>query len=96
MLCPKCATENSDAARFCGECGSALSATVRCADCGTALTYRELAGSDTVDVTGATLDEPALFRPTREIWVRYRAAWLAPLPGVAQYLEDSDMRKEAP
>ena len=31
MTCPKCGTENVDAARFCGECGTALSATIECA-----------------------------------------------------------------
>ena len=36
MTCPHCGTENADAARFCGECGTALSATIECADCGTA------------------------------------------------------------
>jgi class 3 adenylate cyclase/tetratricopeptide (TPR) repeat protein len=35
MTCPRCGTENPDAARFCGECGSALVAAVECRDCGT-------------------------------------------------------------
>src|SRR6187551_752195 len=36
MTCPNCGTDNAAAARFCGECGTELSATIRCADCGTA------------------------------------------------------------
>ncbi|HLY28562.1 MAG TPA: adenylate/guanylate cyclase domain-containing protein, partial [Aggregatilineales bacterium] len=35
MICPKCQTSNSDAARFCRNCGSALSMT--CGNCGAAL-----------------------------------------------------------
>ncbi len=33
MLCPTCQTEVSDSAKFCVECGAAL--TLRCAECGT-------------------------------------------------------------
>jgi class 3 adenylate cyclase len=36
MNCPKCGTENPDAARFCGECGVSLRATIVCPRCGTA------------------------------------------------------------
>ena len=36
MNCPKCGTENPGAARFCGECGTSLSASIGCPDCGTA------------------------------------------------------------
>jgi class 3 adenylate cyclase/tetratricopeptide (TPR) repeat protein len=36
MHCPKCGTENPGAARFCGECGTSLSASIGCPDCGTA------------------------------------------------------------
>jgi class 3 adenylate cyclase/tetratricopeptide (TPR) repeat protein len=35
MNCPKCGTENRDSARFCGECGASLSATIGCTACGT-------------------------------------------------------------
>ncbi len=33
MHCPSCGHENRDSARFCGECGQSLSATVPCAAC---------------------------------------------------------------
>ena len=35
MNCPKCGTDNRDSARFCGECGASLSATIGCPACGT-------------------------------------------------------------
>src|SRR3954452_3266197 len=34
MNCPQCGSENPDAARFCGECGSSLSVKGACPDCG--------------------------------------------------------------
>jgi len=34
MTCPTCSFENRPDARFCGECGGALAAEVRCAGCG--------------------------------------------------------------
>ena len=44
-----------------------------CRDCGTSLTYRS--GSETVDVTIASLDNPETVTPTREIWLEHRLAW---------------------
>jgi class 3 adenylate cyclase/tetratricopeptide (TPR) repeat protein len=35
MNCSECGTANPDEARYCGECGTLLSATVACPDCGT-------------------------------------------------------------
>jgi class 3 adenylate cyclase len=35
MKCPNCGADNRDDARFCGECGTALTGTVVCKTCGT-------------------------------------------------------------
>jgi hypothetical protein len=60
-----------------------------CAMCGSALTYRELDNTKTIDVAAATLDDQSWFTPDREIWVRYRPHWLPALAGVAQYASDT-------
>lgn len=46
-----------------------------CAACGTPLTYQHDHSPDTIDVTTATLDSPARFAPTREVWTEHRIAW---------------------
>src|SRR6185437_7645926 len=64
MVCPACGTQNDPAARFCRECGAALSATCPscgasvapgskfCSSCGTALATRPSAPSaPAVDTT---------------------------------------------
>ncbi|HWZ64602.1 MAG TPA: GFA family protein [Steroidobacteraceae bacterium] len=48
-----------------------------CARCGTPLTYRNEARSAEIDVTLATLDEPALIQPRMHVWVAERLPWLA-------------------
>ena len=60
-----------------------------CSSCGSALTYRVIGESETIDITAATLDDQSSFKPDREIWVRYRPDWLPALVGVAQYRSDS-------
>jgi len=60
-----------------------------CSSCGSALTYRVIGESETIDITAATLDDQSSFKPDREIWVTYRPDWLPALAGVAQYRSDS-------
>jgi len=60
-----------------------------CGTCGTALTYRDSTSLLSVDVTACSLDRPAAFVPTREIWVTHRLPWLPPLAGLAQFEEGS-------
>lgn len=48
----------------------------RCATCGTPLAYR-VAGEATLDVTIATLEDPAALVPEREIWLSHRVPWAA-------------------
>jgi hypothetical protein len=47
-----------------------------CARCGTALTYRHADFPDEVDVTTASLDDPAAFPPADHTWWSERVAWL--------------------
>jgi hypothetical protein len=46
-----------------------------CGRCGTSLTWRTVAKPETIDITTATLDEPASFAPTKEIWIEHKLAW---------------------
>ena len=47
-----------------------------CARCGSAITYRNAARPTEVDVTLATLDEPAVLAPTAHIWIRDKLPWV--------------------
>lgn len=47
-----------------------------CPACGTALTYRRDDLPDEVDVTTASLEEPAAFPPADETWTSERVPWL--------------------
>jgi GNAT superfamily N-acetyltransferase len=47
-----------------------------CADCGTALIFRADARPDLVDVTVASLDDPAGVAPRRHIWTASAMPWL--------------------
>lgn len=48
-----------------------------CGRCGTPLTYRHEARSAEIDVTLATLDEPARIAPQMHVWVADRLPWVA-------------------
>jgi len=60
-----------------------------CRACGTPLTYRVLADPDTIDLTLCSLDEPARFAPTREVWVEHRLSWAAPAAGRPRFARGS-------
>jgi len=47
-----------------------------CSQCGTALTFEYSAGTDSVDVTIASLDDPNLAEPVYQIWTASRLPWL--------------------
>ena len=47
-----------------------------CARCGTSLTYQHTSFPDEIDVTIASLDDPAVFPPADHIWTSERIAWL--------------------
>jgi hypothetical protein len=46
-----------------------------CRRCGTPLTYQHDDSPNSVDVTTATLDDPALFPPRRDVWVEDKLPW---------------------
>jgi hypothetical protein len=53
-----------------------------CARCGTHVTYQRLDEPETVDVTTASLDNPALVPPDRHIWVCDAVEWDVPTDGL--------------
>jgi hypothetical protein len=56
-----------------------------CATCGTSLTYRcEL---DSIDVTLASLDDPEVVPPQREVWLSHRLSWEPASPGLPGFPE---------
>ncbi|MDA8049084.1 MAG: GFA family protein [Rhodospirillales bacterium] len=56
-----------------------------CARCGTALFFRSSAHPDEIDITTASLDDPALVPPRDEIYTETRIAWLATLPRLPSF-----------
>ncbi|MEO0538361.1 MAG: GFA family protein [Cyanobacteria bacterium P01_A01_bin.123] len=60
-----------------------------CPECGTSLTYQDSVGT-TIDVALATLDDPGLIVPTKEIWLSDRIAWHAVNPDLKTCLQGSD------
>jgi hypothetical protein len=47
-----------------------------CPRCGTSLTYRHAARPAEIDVTLATLDDPALLAPLMHVWTQDRLPWV--------------------
>ncbi len=56
-----------------------------CARCGTSLTYFSDARPDEIDVTLASLDDPAGYAPADHIWMEDAQPWDRPADGRAQY-----------
>jgi hypothetical protein len=56
-----------------------------CAHCGSALTYRNEARETEIDVTLATLDEPAAIAPQMHLWVAEKLPWLTLRDGLPQF-----------
>ncbi len=46
-----------------------------CVDCGTQIAFRGVDPEPTLDVTIASLDEPALVQPNKHIWCESRIGW---------------------
>ena len=44
--------------------------------CGTHLFFEESADSDTIDITIASLDDPAAFAPQKVIWLEDKLPWV--------------------
>lgn len=60
-----------------------------CAQCGTPLTYEHLDAAGYVDVTTASLDDPNVFHPAREIWLSHKLPWVAVDPRRSHHQQDS-------
>jgi hypothetical protein len=56
-----------------------------CARCGSILTYRRATRPGLFDVTTATLDDPELFPPQKEIWTGERLSWIRSNPEVPHF-----------
>ena len=59
-----------------------------CKKCGTQLTYAHESRPDTIELTTATLDEPAHFQPTMEIWLSAKLPWVATNANLVHHSED--------
>ena len=57
-----------------------------CAACGGALTYRHDARAEEIDITLASLDEPAALAPQMHVWVSDKLPWLDITDGLPQYV----------
>jgi hypothetical protein len=58
-----------------------------CPRCGTSLTYLHDRRPDDLDVTLASLDDPAALRPACHIWVSHALPWAAPGDGLPRHAE---------
>lgn len=56
-----------------------------CARCGTSLTYQHTSFPDEIDVTIASLDDPAVFPPADHTWTSERIAWLELADGLPRF-----------
>lgn len=56
-----------------------------CPRCGSTLTYRRASRPGLFDVTTATLDDPELFPPQKEIWTDERLSWIRSNPEVPHF-----------
>lgn len=64
-----------------------------CAQCGSSLTYRNLARATEIDVTLVTLDDPERLAPKAHIWMHDRLTWEVPgdsLPRFATHRTDGN------
>jgi hypothetical protein len=58
-----------------------------CPNCGSAITYARIDEPDTLDVTIATLDDPAALPPKFHLWVSEKLSWVMLEDGLPQYPE---------
>jgi len=56
-----------------------------CAACGSCLTYRREARAAQIDVTLASLDEPASLAPQMHVWTAEKLPWVRLEDGLPQY-----------
>jgi hypothetical protein len=66
---------------------SASAERLFCPACGTQLAFRDQAEPAALDVTLASLDEPAVVRPSHHIWTSSRIAWFDTADDLPRYPE---------
>ena len=66
---------------------SASAERLFCPACGTQLAFRDLADPLALDVTVASLDEPAAVPPSHHIWTSSRVAWFELADDLPRYPE---------
>lgn len=59
-----------------------------CATCGSQLTFRDRSRTDQVDITSATLDNPALASPQDYLWTQSRIDWFQTDDSLSRYKAD--------
>lgn len=64
-----------------------------CANCGTPLTFEYL-GTDKIDVSLGSLDEPERGRPVVQYGIESRVSWVAQLPGLPSQRTEEEGRQE--
>lgn len=60
-----------------------------CARCGTPLAYQHTDDRGAIELTTATLDDPRVFPPTREIWHSQKIPWTASNPAIPHFMQES-------
>ncbi len=60
-----------------------------CPQCGTQLTYEHTDAPDDIEITTLSLDEPNNVRPTKEIWLSERRAWVPVNTALEQFSGES-------
>jgi len=60
-----------------------------CVLCGTPLSYENSRSAATVDIATLSLDEPAAFPPTAEIWLEHKLPWTLLDPSLAHFQKSS-------
>jgi len=48
-----------------------------CERCGSQITYSQAKSPETIDITLATLDDPAALAPQRHVWLEHKLPWFA-------------------
>jgi hypothetical protein len=61
-----------------------------CASCGTSITYQHVERPGELDITLASLDDPASFTPVAHIWVEDKLPWLKIADDLPQYRKTVD------
>ena len=65
-----------------------------CAKCGTPIAYQHDDDPTAIELTTATLDDPARFPPVREIWHTHRVSWAATDSTIPHYSQGSQGERQ--